>query len=643
MSSAHTPVNLLDAPMGGTLTPGGALFRVWAPRARQVWVSGGFNGWQQNGASLLTAIGAGHWAGFFAGLQEGDEYLFYIDGPGSRGYKRDPRARKLTFEPPFPHCNCLLRDPFRFPWRVPAFRPPAFRDLIVYELHTGAFSQAPGHTHGKFLDLVARVPYLSSLNVNAVELMPIQEYPSNFSLGYNGTDYYSPENDYAEADETRLASYLTAVNNVLAQRGLAGYPSVDALRGSDNQLRALVDVCHAYGIAVILDVVYNHAGGGFDKNSMWFLDRMPENDKNDSLYFTDHDWAGGQVFAYWNNGVQQFLIDNTKLFVEEYRVDGFRFDEVSVMDRNGGWAAAQALTGTLRAAKPEAITIAEYWPVNGAAVEPALTGGAGFDATWHDGIRLSVRGAIASASAGAAAYVDMDAIGRALETNGLRNRWRAVQSVEDHDIVRAGKEPRVPRLADGANPRSWYGRSRSRVATGLVATAPGIPMLFMGQEFLEDKQWNDDPASGNQLWWAGLEGGDKQMADFLRFTRELLGLRRRHPALRGEGCRVIHSSNENRVIVFQRWMEGVGRDVVIAASLREQTWFGYQVGLPYGGAWIEVFNSDVYENWVNSGTHGNGGGMEASGGPLHNLPASAFITIPANGFVVLARDNGGGA
>ena len=100
-----------------------------------------------------------------------------------------------------------------------------------------------------------------------------------------------------------------------------------------------------------------------------------------SLYFTDQGWAGGQVFAYWNNDVKQYLIDNAKFFYEEYRIDGLRFDEVSVLDRFGGWATCQDLTATLRAEKPEAVQIAEYWPVNSWVVKERSGGGAGF-ARW---------------------------------------------------------------------------------------------------------------------------------------------------------------------------------------------------------------------------------------------------------------------
>lgn len=630
-------MDLKAAPMGGTLVDGGATFRVWAPRARNVYVSGTFNSWQQNAASQLQPIGGGHWATYIQGLKDGDEYLFYIDGAGSQGYKRDPRARDLTFQPEFPACNCVLRDPARFPWHSIPYRSPGFSDLIVYELHVGTFSIASGSPEGGFLDVALKVPYFASLGVTAIELLPIQEFETEFSLGYNGTDLFSPENHYAGADDATLKAYFDRINGLLSQAGQPAYAGVDVLRGSDNQLRALIDLCHVYGIAVLFDVVYNHAGGGFDDNSMWFLDRMPFGNANDSLYFTDQGWAGGQVFAYWNDDVQQLLIDNAKFFCDEYRVDGLRFDEVSVMDRFGGWHTCQSITGTIRFTHPDRIQIAEYWPLNSAVVAPASSGGAGFDATWNDRLRNAVRSAISAASNGSSSLVDMDAIAGAIGDSGSGDRWRSVQSVEDHDRVYKGRDLRIPRLADASNARSWYARSRSRVAMGLVLTAPGIPMLFMGQEFLEDKQWNDTPEAANLIWWSGLDGGDKTMGDFLRFTRELIMLRRNQPALRGEGCGVIHTHNDNRVLAFQRWVEEQGNNVVIVVSLNDRNLYNYQIGFPSGGRWTEAFNSDVYDNWVNPLVAGNGGGVNADGPPLHGLPTSTSIVIPANSILVFSR------
>ena len=187
-----------------------------------------------------------------------------------------------------------------------------------------------------------------------------------------------------------------------ATPGSPAYGSIGVLRDSDDQLRALIDVCHVHGIGVVFDVVYNHAGGGFDDNSMWFFRPCAHGRQQQQPLLHRSGWAGGLVFAYWNNDVRQYLIDNARFLYEEYRIDGLRFDEVSVMDHFGGWSTLPDLTSTLRAQqKPEAVQIAEYWPVNDWIVRDRGAGGAGFDATWSDGMRDSVRAAISGASHGA--------------------------------------------------------------------------------------------------------------------------------------------------------------------------------------------------------------------------------------------------
>jgi len=636
--------NLATVTMGGTLVPGGATFRVWAPRATAVYLRGDFNGWPQNSGLLLTQIGNGHWAAFVAGLTEGAQYAFYVVGQGDSGSKRDPRARELSFIPAFPACHCTLRDPSLFPWHNTGFQTPAFSDLVIYQLHVGTFSIGAGNPNGYFLDVAAKLPYLASLGVNAIEPLPVVESANYPSLGYNGTDYYSPENDYGEADSAGLLQYFTTLNSLLTARGQPPYASVNVLSGAANQLRALVDLCHVHGIAILFDVVYGHAGGGFDDQSLWFLDRMPRTNLNDSLYFTDQAVSAGQAFAYWNNDVKQFLIDNAVLFYQEYRIDGFRFDQVSDMDSHGGWSTCQNLTDTLHYVKPDGVLISEYWPVDGAVLNPTADGGAGFNATWNDRVRDAVRGAIGQSAAGASAFVSMDDIAAALAFQASSQRWQCVQYVEDHDILWVGHDwqPRIPALADGSNSRSWYARSRSRVAAGLVLTAPGIPMLFMGQEFLEDKPWSDNASAGYNIAWDTLNSGDKSMSDFLRFTADLISLRHHQPALRAEGLNVFHVHNQNRILAFQRWVEGFGRDVVVIASLNESTFWSYDIGFPDSGYWLEVFNSDVYDNWVNPSVAGNGGGVWANSAPMHGLPASATLVIPANSILVFARDRGDG-
>jgi 1,4-alpha-glucan branching enzyme len=130
------------------------------------------------------------------------------------------------------------------------------------------------------------------------------------------------------------------------------------------------------------------------------------------------------------------------------------------------------------------------------------------------------------------------------------------------------------------------------------------------------------------------------MQDFLRSMQELIWLRRKHPALRGEGVNAYYNHNDNRVLAVQRWVEGVGRDVVIVASLNESTFWNYQLGFPQAGLWLEVYNSDVFDNFPNPIVAGNRGSIWAGPNQRDGLPASATITIPANGLLVFARDRG---
>ncbi|MCX6629758.1 MAG: alpha-amylase family glycosyl hydrolase [Candidatus Solibacter sp.] len=625
-----------DTPMGANLVADGATFRVWAPNAHSVHVIGEFNGRERNDASLLTPDEQGHWRGFMRGVRDRDRYMFYVVGDGGEGPKRDPYAREL--ETPFPSDSIVRKTDF--PWHDTSYVTPQFHNFVIYQLHVGTFFTPNLPRGGTFLDVAGKIPHLVELGVTAIQILPIQEFQTQFSLGYNGTDYFSPEMDFAVADAD-LGPYAAQANALLDAKGLERYDIQD-LRGEMNQLKALIDLCHIHGLAVILDVVYNHAGGDFGDESMYFLDRQSRAGGNgNSLYFTDRGHAGGLVFDFGKPEVRDFLIQNAKFYLTEYRFDGLRYDQVSVIDQDGaphGWSFCQDLTSTLHEHRPGALHKAEYWGVNPYIVKPVREG-AGFDTTLTDGLRIAVREVIGNASAPDERPLNMTGLARSLWPEGFPEHWRFVQGPENHDIVYSGREPRVARLGDPGNPRSWFGRSRARVATGIGLTAPGIPMLFMGQEFLEDKQWSDNFEFHRDLLlhWAGLDAGDKQMLDHVRFTRELLALRWRQPGLRGQGFRVVHASDGNRVLAFHRWVEGEGHDVMVVVHLSTFHRFDYEIGFPGGGGWREVFNSDVYENWVNPEVAGNGGGVNADRPALHGFGNSAALTLPANSVLVFAR------
>jgi 1,4-alpha-glucan branching enzyme len=635
----------------------GVTVKVWGPNASAVYVNGDFNGVnafsKDDDPNLLLLKRGEHWTGFVAGAKAGDTYKFYVIGDDGGGFKRDPYARELTLTPPFPGSNCIVREPAQFPWHDQGFRPPPFNEMVVYQCHIGTFSRRPGSRMSTYLDVVEKTEYLAELGANVIQPLPVSEFEATPGLGYDNCDYYSPEMAYQVSDETQLKQYLATINRLLAQMGRSPV-ELDIIRGGEAQLKMMVDLLHLYGMAVAFDVVYNHGGGfgGFggipeDREAIFFWDRQKRGDNNRSLYFTDQSYSGGLGFALFKRPVSDFLVQNALYLLSEFHIDGLRYDEISQLlnlSVNTGPDFCRRITTACRTVRPDAIHNAEFWPSESNVVSAldvvndATRGGLGFDARQADGLRTAVRTAIAHAANGRQAEVNMDSIAFEIQNvPGFRDKWRALQCVENHDLVFKGRDPRVARLADQSNARSWYARSRSRLATALLVTAPGIPQLFMGQEFLEDKPWSDNPDEGLNIFFDGLSAQDPSMRDHLRFVRDVIALRRRLPGLNGEGVNAFLHHNVDRVLAFQRWVEGVGHDVLVVASLNELTFYGYVVGFPGPGAWREVFNSDVYDNWVNPMVAGNGGQVLANGPAAQGLPCSASVVVPANAVVVFAR------
>ena len=211
-----------DTPLGANVTQGGVTFRTWAPQAREVYIALNHPAgtapaaFAKDPSHLLVKDGKDLWGGFVPGLKHGDLYRFYVVGTGSEGFKRDPYARELEFYG-YPDCNCIIRDPSDYKWHDSGFRPPAFNDLIIYQFHIGVFYAKDSAGKDirpnrvcKILDVVDRIEYFADLGVNAVMPLPFQEFQGENGLGYNGTDLFSPEMDYA-VQRADLAPYLARV------------------------------------------------------------------------------------------------------------------------------------------------------------------------------------------------------------------------------------------------------------------------------------------------------------------------------------------------------------------------------------------------------------------------------------------------
>src|ERR1700730_8142094 len=450
-----------QTPNGATLGADGATFRVWAPAADAVYLHGLFGGQvfdELTDDRRLQKDARGYWTGYQDGARDGDRYRFWVHGAGSSGYKRDHYARELDPKD-FPNCFSILRAADTFPWHDQDFVTPDFSDMIVYQLHVGTYAIPRPGVSSTFLDVALKIPYLADLGINVLQPLPVAEQESNPNMGYGGADLFSPDFPYIAVEN--LPVYLAKLNELYAAKQRSPITLADIQCGP-GQLKALIDLCHLHGIAVVFDVVYNHAGGfsvngQLDDHCLYYMDRgIDRGNNNDKLDFNDQDRGTARLaFALWNDDVSKLLLDNARYYLEELHADGFRYDEISTLISTGqgsSWEVCRALTSNLRGFRNRILQNAEFWagrfadiPASAApVVAPAAAGGMGFDVGQHDYLRGVRRGAVGAASGGAGATVAVSAIAAALYPPGFDHAWRAVTCVENHDLVLAGRRPPPP-------------------------------------------------------------------------------------------------------------------------------------------------------------------------------------------------------
>lgn len=212
-------------------------FRAWAPRATAVYVNGTFVGSLKTGLTddlLMAKDAGGYWTGFIPNAGEGDAYHFWVVGAGSSGYKRDPYARELATDAPFPNCSCLIRSGTAYPWHDSAFVTPDFSNMIVYQLHVGTYAPSSPGVASTFLDVIEKIEYLAALGISVLQPLPIDELETDPSMGYNGADYFSPDFPYVVSGQAALSGYLTTINRLLAAKGFPPWEFKTSLRGQRN-------------------------------------------------------------------------------------------------------------------------------------------------------------------------------------------------------------------------------------------------------------------------------------------------------------------------------------------------------------------------------------------------------------------------
>jgi len=592
--------------MGTILFPGGVAFRVWAPFASEVFAAGEFNQWSTT-AHPFASEGNGYWSVEVPGAKIGDEYQFVIrNGAQPLIWHKNPYASAVVNS----SGNAIIHDP-TFDWMGDNFMMPPWNELVIYEMHVGTFNDVAGDGPGTFDTIISKLPYLCDLGINAIEIMPVAEFAMDYSWGYNPSQPFS----------------------------------VESALGGPQGLYKLVKAAHAHGIAVIVDAVYNHCGPG--DIDLWRFDGWTDPDHNGGIYFYDNVRAntawGATRPDYGRGEVRQYFRDNALFWLNKYRLDGLRFDSVvNIRNRNGndndpagdlpdGWGLLQWINNEIRASQPWKITIAEDLQNNEWITKDTGAGGAGFCTQWDAGFVHPLRSAIISAND---ANRDLPAIRDALYHRYHGNAVQRVIYTESHDEVANGKS-RVPEEIWPGNANSWFSRKRSTLGAAMVFTAPGIPMIFQGQEFLEDGYFQDTVP----LDWTKLQS----FSGINLLYRDLIRLRRnwsnRTRGLRGQHINVHHVNNTDKVIAFHRWENGgPGDDVVVVANFADRSYDSYTLGMPRGGQWCVRFNSDWQGYSADFGNHG-GYDTTARGGPMDNMPFQTNVGIGPYSVLILSQDN----
>ena len=595
----------------------GTFFAVWAPNAAEVSVIGDFNGWEA-GRNPLSARSddSGIWEGFLPDIGQGVLYKYHIRSRYNdySVEKGDPFAR--FWEIP-PKTASIVWD-LAYTWRDRAWMRGREEEnspdapISVYEMHAGSWRKVPEEgnrslSYREAADELAE--YLVDAGFTHVEFLPIMEHPFYASWGYQTLGYFAPTSRY----------------------------------GTPQDFMHLIDCLHQRGVGVILDWVPSHFPA--DGYGLSYFD---------GTYLYEHALPGQRYHPEWKsyvfnlarNEVRSFLLSSAIFWLERYHADGLRVDAVSSMlyldyarsagewtpNVYGGRENLEAIgflrkvNETVHANFPDVLVIAEEatsWP---GVTAPTATGGLGFDLKWNMGWMHDTLD-----------YFVLDPVFRKYRPDLFTfSIWYAFNERYvlplSHDEVVHEKSSLIGKMPGD----EWRKRANLRLLYGYMFTHPGKKLLFMGGEFGQWSEWSHDAG----LEWHLLQYPSHQ--GILRWTGDLNRLYRRAPALHErdadpEGFEWVDFSDvEKSIVSYLRRGRSADDVVLVVCNCTPVPRYNYRVGVPFGGFWEEVLNSDAVD-YGGSGV-GNLGGVEAEPVPVHGRPWSLPLTLPPLGAVILAPE-----
>jgi len=590
----------------------GCAFAVWAPNAREVSVVGDFNGWDESENRLSPRGNSGIWEGFIAGVEAGARYKYRIVSRerGYVGLKADPFGARHEIPP----ATASVVWDLSYEWGdedwmasradVNALDAP----ISVYEVHVGSWRRPddPDREFLSYLELAeALADYMVEAGFTHVELMPVMEHPFYGSWGYQTSGYFAPTSRF----------------------------------GSPQDFMALVDHLHGRGIGVILDWVPSHFPT--DAHGLGYFDGTHLFEHSDPREGFHPDWAS-YIFNYGRHEVRSFLLSSALFWLDLYHADGLRVDAVASMlyrdysRKEGEWipneyggrenleaiAFLRRMNEEIYRHYPDVQTVAEEstaWPM---VSRPTYLGGLGFGMKWdmgwmHDTLR----------------YVSHEPIHRSYHHHDLT--FRMIYAFNEnfmlplsHDEVVHGKGSLLSKMPGDA----WRKRANLRMLLGYMFAEPGKKLLFMGGEL---GQWGEWDHEGTVAWHllesAGHAGIHRWVADLNRLYRSESALHALD--FDGRGFEWIEANDGARSVLAFLRKDGHGGQVLCVLNATPVPRENYRVGVPTGGWWTELLNSDA--EVYGGGGMGNLGRVDAAPIPYHGRFHSLSLVLPPLSVVFL--------
>ena len=591
----------------------GAHFAVWAPNAARVSVVGDFNAWDGRRHPMRSVGSSGVWEIFIPGVTAGERYKFEIlTRFGEVILKADPFG--FAFE--LPPLNASIVWAPNYEWRDHGWMTSREsmgswfqRPVAVYEVHLGSWARRgdAGEQYLSYTELAGRlIPYVKEMGYTHIELLPVMEHPFSGSWGYQVIGFFAPTSRFGKPEE----------------------------------FKGFVDACHASGIGVILDWVPGHFPK--DAHGLARFDGTALFEHADPRQGEHREW-GTLIFNYGRNEVRNFLLANALFWLHEYHIDGLRVDAVASMlyldysRQEGEWVPNQFggrenldAIGFLRelnmlthGEQPGSITVAEEstaWP---SVSRPTYLGGLGFTYKWNMGWMNDIL-----------QYVSADPVHRRWDHRHLTFSLLYAFSENfilpfSHDEVVHGKRSMFGKIPGD----DWQKAATLRALYGFMYAHPGKKLMFMGCEFGQDREWNYD----HSLDWHLL---DKPLhAGLRRFMKDLNRAYASEPAIHevdfdAAGFQWIDcNDSENSVVSFLRRARNPADFLVAIVNFTPVPRDGYRIGVPAGGPYLEMVNSDS-ETYGGSNV-GNGGVIFAEPIPSHGHEQSLRLSLPPLGFLLL--------